>query len=46
MKLRFSLIVIAIHIAVVVSLLLGATQIENIWRWNGEKYEKGLGTFR
>lgn len=21
-------------------------EIENIWRWNGEKYEKGLGTFR
>ena len=21
-------------------------EIENIWRWNGEKYEKGLGTLR
>jgi iron complex transport system permease protein len=33
MKLRFSLIVIALNIAVVASLLLGATQVENIWRY-------------
>ena len=33
MKLRFSLIIIALNIAVVASLLLGATQVENIWRY-------------
>lgn len=33
MKLRFSLLVIALNIAVAASLLLGATQVENIWRY-------------
>jgi iron complex transport system permease protein len=33
MKLRFSLIVIALNLAIVTSLLLGATEVENIWRY-------------
>jgi len=33
MKLRFSLLVIALNLAIVTSLLLGATEVENIWRY-------------
>ena len=33
MKLRFSLIVIALNLAIVAALLLGATEVENIWRY-------------
>jgi len=32
MKLRFSLIAIALNIAVIAALLMGATEIENLWR--------------
>jgi len=33
MKLRFTLIVIALNLAIVTSLVLGATEVENIWRY-------------
>jgi iron complex transport system permease protein len=32
MKLRFSLIAIALNIAIIAALLMGATEIENLWR--------------
>ena len=33
MKLRFTFLVIALNVAVIAALLLGATQVENIWRY-------------
>lgn len=33
MKLRFSLIILALNVAIATSLLLGATEVENIWRY-------------
>jgi iron complex transport system permease protein len=33
MKLRFTLIVITLNLAIIAALLLGATEVENIWRY-------------